>query len=309
MAIEYGRRINVFAYELTAAAGLRLPDLPTFLTEHFAQCGEDLIVAALIEARCRRLGLDPAAQRYCEIGGNHPIATSATFLLNRKLGMTGVIVEANPALLADLRSARPDDEIVHAAVTDSDAATVRLTIAQSSELSSLDQSFVAEWPGAGGGVARQVEVPALRMKDLMARHFAEEPPVYLSVDIEGMDLEVLRDMDFSGHRPFIVQAEPSEHHIAGNAAAISDYLASQNYVLVAKTDVNLIFLDASVFPDLTNELEECWRRERHERDGQLADMHERVRKTEADARVAWAELAKVQDRLREAQMLLGKTVP
>ncbi|MBS7695780.1 MULTISPECIES: FkbM family methyltransferase [unclassified Chelatococcus] len=306
MTIESGRRINVFAYELIAAVGLRPPDLPTYLAEHFAQCAEDLIVAALIEARCLRLGLDPARQRYCEIGGNHPIATSATFLLNRKLGMTGVIVEANPALLDDLRAARPQDEIVHAAITDADAEIVRLAIARASELSSLDRAFVTRWPGAGGGLVVEVDVPALRINDLLAQHFASDPPIYLSIDIEGMDLQVLKDTDFGRFRPYIVQAEPSEHHISGNAQAIIDYLASQNYVLVGKTDVNLIFVDAFVFPDLPQNLQSKLELERQDRDAERAAFQERVTKAERDARVARSELAILQDRLREAQMLLGQ---
>ncbi|CAH1648962.1 MULTISPECIES: FkbM family methyltransferase [unclassified Chelatococcus] len=306
MAIEYGRRINVFAYELTAAVGLRSPDLPTYLAEHFAQCAEDLIVAALIEARCARIGLDPAMQRYCEIGGNHPIATSATFLLSRKLGMTGVIVEANPALLDDLRAGRPKDEIVHAAVTDADKDTVRLAVARASELSSLDQAFVTQWPGVGGGLAVEIDVPAVRINDLLARHFPNEPPIYVSIDIEGMDLRVLKDTDFGRFRPYIVQAEPSEHHLPGNAQAIIDHLASQNYVLVAKTDVNLIFVDAQTFPDLSQEFHVMQERERQALDAERDALQERVAKAERDARAARSELSIARDQLREAQMLLGR---
>ena len=73
-----------------------------------------------------------------EVGGNHAFATSPTFLLHRRLGMTGVIVEANPDLLEDLRKGRPRDLIVHGAVQTQQVDSVTLTISNKSELSSLD---------------------------------------------------------------------------------------------------------------------------------------------------------------------------
>lgn len=46
---------------------------------------------------------DLSAERDLEIGANHPIATSATYLLSVELGISGVLVEANPALIGDLK--------------------------------------------------------------------------------------------------------------------------------------------------------------------------------------------------------------
>jgi FkbM family methyltransferase len=239
------RNRNAFVYYEAMRNGVGLPDIPVVCAEHYGQCGEDLIVAALIEARAVADGVDTKQLRYLEIGGNHPFATSATFLLHTRLSMTGVIVEANSKLIADLKKGRPHDTIVHAAVTDSDAPTAKLWISPKSELSSLDQNFSIEWAGRGQAAPRKArlgeEVPAIRVNALIERYMAGASPCFVSIDIEGFDLRILKDFDFRRFRPWFIQVEPSDDYFPGNSGHIGQLMHSVGYRLVAKTDVNLIF--------------------------------------------------------------------
>ncbi|WP_081074451.1 FkbM family methyltransferase [Burkholderia pseudomultivorans] len=243
MGISTVQKPNIFVQEESAALQVPMPDLPIFLTEHYGQCAEDVIVAALLRALQQRSGIDLSRERYLEIGGNHPVGTSATFLLHRTLGMTGVIVEANPRLIENLVKGRPDDKVVHAAVHTEDSSTVQLSVSNASELSSLDRRFVLEWDQGRVGEREIVDVPAIRINTLIEREFGGQTPLYLSVDIEGLDLDVLKDLDFSRFRPFIVQAEPSDHHIPQNSLHLQHFMESVGYRLIGKTAVNLIFAD------------------------------------------------------------------
>jgi len=240
------RNRNAFVYYETVRNHVPLPDLPVACAEHYGQCGEDLIVTALIAARAATDGIDPAALKYLEIGGNHPFATSATFLLQARLGMTGVIVEANPKLIADLHKGRPRDIIVHAAVTDSDAPTAVLSVSPYSELSSLDRNFSIDWSVRGQAPPRAdqmslEEVPAIRVNTLIERYMSGASPSFVSIDVEGLDLRILRDFDFARFRPWFVQVEPSDDYAAGNTEEICRLMRSVDYRLIAKTAVNLIF--------------------------------------------------------------------
>jgi FkbM family methyltransferase len=240
------RNRNAFVYYETVRHRVPLPDLPVACVEHYGQCGEDVIVVALIAARAATDGVEPAGLRYLEIGGNHPFATSATFLLQARLGMTGVIVEANPKLIADLQKGRPRDLVLHAAVTDNDAPTATLSVSPYSELSSLDRNFSIDWSVRGQAPPRadQIrveEVPAIRVNELIDRHMSGASPCFVSIDIEGLDLRILRDFDFARFRPWFVQVEPSDDYVAGNSDDICRLMRSVGYRLVAKTNVNLIF--------------------------------------------------------------------
>lgn len=160
--------------------------------------------------------------------------------------MSGVLVEANPALIPELERVRKQDVIINRAILARDADTSELFVSNHSELSSLSRRFVEEWQQGAVGLKEVVVVPASRMNVLLEEFFAERAPLYLSIDVEGLDLDLLKDVDWSRWRPAIVQAEPSEHFIQNNANEISHFMKSKGYVLVAKTEVNQIFMDESI---------------------------------------------------------------
>jgi FkbM family methyltransferase len=241
---SYGSmHVNFFAYEAARSANIKQPDIPVMTPEFYGQCGEDLIVLSLLRARSERSGIELKSRRYLEIGGNHPFATSATYLLSKMAGMAGAVVEANPALIPDLRACRTGDVVIHAAVHASDADIVLLTVSKLSELSSIDDEFVSKWGGAWSEKIGRVEVPALRINQIISRYLGDEAPAFLSIDVEGIDLQILQDLNLEKYRPWLIQIEPSDHHILGNGQAIRQYMESKSYELVAKTPVNFIFRD------------------------------------------------------------------
>lgn len=235
--------INKFVYISSIRARVAWPDIKVLPVELYGQCGEDLIILALLEARALSKGLDLEQQHYLEVGGNHPFGTSPTYLLHKQLGMSGAIVEANEKLLADLRKGRPKDTIVYGAVQAEDVETVMLSISKLSEISSLDHRWVEDWAGGTVGEAARVEVPALRLNQIIRDFLADEAPCFLSVDVEGLDLELLKDLDFGRYRPWFVQAEPSDPYLPGNTDRMIEHMRSVGYGLIARTRVNLIFGD------------------------------------------------------------------
>jgi FkbM family methyltransferase len=237
------RYMNVYAYEECASHNLRFPDLPVLFTEQFGQEGEDVIISAFIRALATRHKLSLQDETYLEVGGNHPIATSSTYLLAKTFGMRGVIVEANPKLVPDLERIRRGDTIIHGAVQDKDVETVALSISNANELSSVDRSFVLQWDNGKVGERGLLTVPAYRINRIMEEHFSAKAPLYMSIDIEGMDLAVLKDMDFAKFRPAVIQAEPSDHHIYENSRHMHEFMESKRYLLVARTNFNLVFVD------------------------------------------------------------------
>jgi hypothetical protein len=236
-------RLNGHVYDASIRHRVKWPNIPVRSQELYGQNGEDLIVASLLEARALSDGVDLGTERYLEIGGNHPFGTSATFLLHKRLKMRGILVEANANLIADLRKGRPDDVILHAAVQTMDVETAHLSISKLSEISSLNRDFVRNWAGGSVGEAAFVEVPAIRSGEIIRKYFDGKAPCFVSIDVEGLDLELLQDFDFNLYRPWIVQAEPSDSHFPGNTKKIIDHMRSVEYALVAMTGCNLIFRD------------------------------------------------------------------
>jgi FkbM family methyltransferase len=233
---------NSFVYNACVREGVRLPTIPVGPVEHYGQLGEDIIVAALLQARGSRENVGLVGKTYLEIGGNHPFATSATFLLNKRLGMRGVIVDANPALIPALKKGRPQDTIVHAAIHDQDTNVATLVLSKHDEVSSLDRSMVQRWRGGTVGEIGTVDVPAMRINEVVKQHLNDTSPLFMSIDVEGYDLRLLKDFDLGRYRPWFVQVEYVDNlYPPGNSREIVTLMRSAEYRLVAKTFINLIF--------------------------------------------------------------------
>ncbi|KQW41108.1 MULTISPECIES: FkbM family methyltransferase [unclassified Roseateles] len=225
--------------------GLAPNRLKTFLQEQYGQLGEDLIVEGLLKAAFATRGLALSAVRYLEVGANHPVQTSNSYLLARKWGGSGVLVEANPALIDDLQRARPQDKVLHRAVVPDPGLTqVTLNVAQNTELSSVDLGHLRSF-GQLAAVDTTVNVAAITLDRILAEHF-DSAPHLLSIDIEGIDLAVLAACAFE-RRPWLVITEPSRHYHHDAETGFLQVMQSKRYVEVARTDYNLIFADRGVF--------------------------------------------------------------
>jgi hypothetical protein len=66
----------------------------------------------------------------------------------------------------------------------------------------------------------------------------------MSVDVEGLDLEVVRSNDWQMFRPKYVLVESYEHLVRDvQAGVIHEYMLEQQYDLFAKTVFTLIYED------------------------------------------------------------------
>jgi Methyltransferase FkbM domain len=236
---------NPFVYQKIYQTDVKSPTIPSLLEEQYAQCAEDLIVLSILNAMYTTGRLkDISNSILVEIGGNHGFAGSNSYLIGKSLGITTLIAEANPELIQDLIVARPNDQIVHTAIVNSDDDTIDLYVSNHHELSSLSREFVTTWHEGKVGMKSQVKVPAVRLNQFFEKHiYPGKRILFLSIDIEGMDLAIAADIDFSRWRPMLVQMEPSDHHQPKESDRMIEFMMSQDYLLIAKTRVNLIFMD------------------------------------------------------------------
>jgi hypothetical protein len=219
---------------------LRLKPSPiaTTIRETYAQCNEDLIVEALLRAKFSASGRDMSTVRYLEVGGNHPVQTSSTYLLYRAWGGHGFIVEANAELASRLRATRPRDVVIQTAVSDKFDETVSFYVHELDELSTLSAANVrgVESTGLPGTLARIESVPNMHINAFFDNYISTHLD-FMSIDIEGLDLPVLLALD-PGHCPTVLQVECYD---AGLLAKLKETLEPRGYFLAAMTEYNVIF--------------------------------------------------------------------
>jgi FkbM family methyltransferase len=230
--------LNPFVVQEIVEHGMESPTIPVVMQPSYAQAYEDVIIDGLIQALLtKRKTLHLI---FFEIGANHPVATSASYLLKKKYNVHTVLVEANPDLIPALKKHRPDDTIIHAAVTNKIVKTVSFARCPDNEISSINENFVKAWKD--GKILDIIEVPAVSINQLIQRFYIYgAADMILSIDIEGHDYEVLTDLDFERFRPLIIIVEPSEEFAPGTVDKMMTFMESKGYSLYSRTFVNLIF--------------------------------------------------------------------
>lgn len=200
----------------------------------YAEQGEDLILLRLVE----RLRLR-APVTYIDLGAYHPVHANNTYLLYQT-GARGVLVEPNPAVAALLRSARPGDVTVEVGIapTTQPAADYYL-IGADPALNTFSRRRAET---CGHPVTGVIKRALVGVNELLARHFDGHPNVF-SIDIEGLDYEVLRALDFGRFRPEIVCVE-TDHLLYDSEAhaALFALMRDRGYAVHGGTFINTVFL-------------------------------------------------------------------
>ena len=82
------------------------------------------------------------------------------------------------------------------------------------------------------------------MKDILNRYIPQNTQVdFLSVDVEGLEMEVLRSNDWSKYKPRIVLVEQLMTSVEEvERSEIRQFMRDQGYLLYAKTANSVFYL-------------------------------------------------------------------
>jgi FkbM family methyltransferase len=196
-----------------------------------SQHGEDLILWDFFE---RKLG-----GFYVDVGAHDGLSISNTYFFE-SIGWTGICIEALPEMAERCAKLRKTSTVVQAALGDESAnGTVRFNIAEDNTcLSSIEADVLRRDLGAGPGRRRtSVEVPYTNLTRVLEH--VTSPIDFISIDVEGSELSVLRGLDLKGFRPAVLLIEDNS---CGRDHTVRDYLATFSYRRVLTAGVNDFYI-------------------------------------------------------------------
>jgi FkbM family methyltransferase len=180
-----------------------------------AQNGEDLVLDRLVREHAA------SEPRWIIDIGAHDGVTLSNSRRFIEQGWDGVLVEPSPAPFAALAASHagnPRARCVNAACSDHDGtATLFLGSDGDEGMNATLSTDTNEW-FAQVRSDRSINVPAITLTSLCAAHGVPSTFAALLVDAEGMDLDVLRGLDPTRHRPTIVCTERYLHRPDKEAA-------------------------------------------------------------------------------------------
>jgi FkbM family methyltransferase len=199
----------------------------------WSQGGEDLVLLEL-------LGDHPPGT-YIDVGAFHPRWGSNTYALYKK-GWSGINLDARPGSMAPFRRSRRRDINLEVGVA-SEAGSLDFHIFADDELCTFDEGL-AKARQTNHQLLRVTNVPVLTLATLIQQHIPTGPDV-LSVDVEGLDLDVLRSNDWVSYRPDLVIVEALAGPSRLREGDIVQFMAEVGYDIIAATGMNLFFRGAS----------------------------------------------------------------
>jgi len=202
----------------------------------FSQDGEDCVLFTLLR--------DMPNGFYVEIGAHHPQRYSNTYAFYLQ-GWRGICVDASPDSMRLFKMARPRDICVECGVGNSQE-TLDFHIFNEPALNTFDKALAATRDGKGGYHIVRVQKLQIRpLRDILADHLPDSTEIsFMSVDVEGYDLQVLESNDWARFRPRIVVAERAEELVTVSEAASDPtcaFLSAQGYDLISVLPRSLIF--------------------------------------------------------------------
>ncbi|WP_454021027.1 FkbM family methyltransferase [Azospirillum sp. Marseille-Q6669] len=202
----------------------------------YAQEGEDRVLQRLLEPRTTGF--------YVDVGAHHPyrFSTTCIFYLN---GWSGINIDATPGSMEAFRKHRPRDVNLETLVGCGTEPT-NFDLYDEPALNTASCKRAAIVSGHSQTIG-QVMLAPQRLDHILDTHLPSGTAIdFLTVDAEGMDLDVLRSNDFSRYRPhFIVCEDHSLDLESLNDNPLHLHMKDWSYRLVAKLRASAIWVDTT----------------------------------------------------------------
>lgn len=197
--------------------------------EFYSQFGEDRILIDIFS--------DVPNGLCIEVGANDGINDSTSFHFEKK-GWRCILIEPNPDLCKTIRAHR-NSELVECAASDK-AGETTLYVASGSErahgVSTVIQSEDAlKRIGSFGFTYTSVKVETQTLDQILNLQKIDRPIDFLTIDVEGHELAVLKGFDIEKWHPTIIILEDNSNY---EDAAVRNHLNGFDYVPFRRTGVN-----------------------------------------------------------------------
>jgi len=204
-----------------------------YATKSYSQEGEDMILRRIFEYS------EPGF--YVDIGAHHPKRFSNTYYFYRK-GWRGINIDATPGSMKLFNKERGGDINLEIAVAN-EKREMTYYIFNEPAVNTFDEKFLDKAIDDGYEMIRKQKIETIALKEILTEYLPKNKKIdFMSVDVEGFDLEVLKSNDFDLFRPSYILVEchgADVNEIEHND--IYNFLREKNYDFFGKTVLTLIF--------------------------------------------------------------------
>ena len=205
----------------------------------YSQQGEDLVVNCLLQSNTTGF--------YVDIGAHHPFRYSNTHLFYQK-GWRGINIDPRPGIMAEFKKHRPDDTNLELGIA-SHAGSLTYYMFSDPAVNSFDSETVKRFEVSGQfKLLNQCSIPTRPLADILDEYLPNGTTIdFLSVDVEGFDLQVLQSNNWVKYRPRLILAEDIDAFTFAHVieSKLTKYLKGVGYIPISKLVHTTVYCEIS----------------------------------------------------------------
>jgi len=178
---------------------------------------------------------------YVDVGSHHPQRFSNTYQFYLR-GWNGINIDPIPGSKACFDSIRKRDVNLETGISDNPGELIYY-IFEESALNTFNQEVASS---ANSTLISKNIVYVQRLSDVLSQYLMKNQQIdFLTIDVEGLDLQVLRSNDWTRYRPSYVLTEALDMRDIAHVleSELHQYMHAIGYTLYAKAVNTLFYAD------------------------------------------------------------------
>ena len=206
-----------------------------YATKSYAQEGEDMILRRVFEGQ--------SSGFYVDVGAPHPMRFSNTYFFYKR-GWRGINIDAMPGSMKLFQKIRPEDTNLEIPIA-AENKVLTYHIFNEPALNGFDPQLSAAREAQPNRykVIKTVDLRTKRLDQVLDEHLPENRTIdFLSIDVEGLDFDVLQSNNWEKYRPNVILVEILASSLAElESNKVSLFLKKEGYEIYAKAMNTVIF--------------------------------------------------------------------
>lgn len=205
-----------------------------YSTKSYSQEGEDLILKRIFEYKEQGF--------YIDIGANHPKRFSNTYLFYQK-GWSGINIDATPGSMKRFNQIRPRDINLEVAIANEEKE-MTFYMFDDPALNTFSKELAeTRIKNTVYQLIEQKYLKTNKLGELLDTYLPEHQNIdFMSIDVEGLDLETLESNHWDKYIPKVILLEQSNFDFESKQDnQVLNYLSKKGYKFIAKTFNTLFF--------------------------------------------------------------------
>ena len=202
----------------------------------YSQEGEDMVLRSFFEGQKKYKGF------FVDVGAHHPYRFSNTLFFYKK-GWRGINIEPTPGAIKAFNTFRSKDINLNIGISD---RRDKLTFYCFNEpaLNGFSKELSEERNNTSKKykIIKEVDIETYPLAEILDKYLPAGQKIdFLTIDVEGLDLMVLKSNNWARYKPSYILVEDRIDFTNLSDSEVYRFLQEQGYQLVAKTLRTLFF--------------------------------------------------------------------